>query len=814
MIRNYFKIAWRTIVKNKSFTAINLLGLAFGLAITLMIVQYVRYELSYEDNYPKNDRIVRLTTDIISGESVVSQDCDTYPPLARLLIDQISEVSNGTRAYPLGQPSVTIEVDNRQFIVEKVFAVDSSFFDMFSIPLLAGKKEGIMTREREVVLSEETAMKYFNSIDVLGKTIKFVGFELKDGDKLTLKVTGVVPNSPSNTHLKFDILLSYPTMLSDLGEKEDNWSGNNTLTYVELAPNASYENFTKNLVKFNEGLVEKGFISDERFIGQKIADIHLYSKKGFETEPNGEARSVYLLLLVALLVIISALVNYVNLTTSKAMDRAREMGMRKVVGSTKSQIQTQVFVESIMVNLFAGVLAILVIALIRGIFVETAGLPSGFSIFSDSFFWLSLASFLMLNVILSGIYPAMVLSSFVPSQVLKGSFSHSKKGVLLRKSLVVFQFSITVVLLVQAFAVHNQLKFLRNVDLGVNTKQTIVIRTPYGSDVSKNYAVFKQSLMSHSQVKSVATSTAVPGSPQSAFSTTTGINLSKTQKKSNFNFNLTQIDTAYFGLMDIKFLAGENYNSNSLSGYGDEADKKKEVIVNEEAIRIWGIPTAQEAVGQEISFFGSKWIIKGVVKNYNQFSPKSPQLPIIHVYTSAEQEHISVKFQSGEADEQLALVKSRFEASFKGKPFQYFFLDTEYDQQYKAEESFQKVFGALTLFTIFIACLGLFGLATFTVVKRTKEIGIRKSIGASTSNVMLLLSKGFVKTVLISMLIGIPIAYKLVNMWLENFANHIEIKWWLFAIPSALILVLVTISIGSKTISTAFMNPVDSLKSE
>lgn len=810
MLKNYFKIAWRTIIKDKSFTAINLLGLASGLAITLLIVQYVRYELSYEDNFPKSDRIVRLTTDIISGESVVSQDCETNPPLARLLIDQVSEVSNGTRVYPVGEPSVNIEVDERQYIVEKVFAVDSSFFDIFSVPFLAGKKEGIMTKEREVVLSEATALKYFNSIDVLGKTIKFIG----DDGKLSLKVTGVVPTSPSNTHLKFDMLLSYPTMLSDLGEKEDNWNGNNTLTYIELAENASYDNFTQNLVKFNEGLVEKDFISDERFVGQKIADIHLYSKKGFETEPNGEARSVYLLLLVAFLVIISALVNYVNLTTSKAMDRAREMGMRKVVGSTRTQIQVQVFIESILVNVFAGVLAICIIAMIQGIFVDTAGLPSGFSIFTNSFFWLSLGGFLVLSVIFSGIYPAFILSSFVPSQVLKGSFSHSAKGVLLRKSLVVFQFSITVVLLVQAFAVHNQLKFLRNVDLGVDTKQTVVVRTPSGSDVSDSYQVFKQSLMSQSQVKSVSTSSAVPGSPQASFSTTTGINLSNTQEETNFNYNLTQIDTAYFGLMDIKLLAGENYTSNSLPGYGDIGDAKRQVIVNEEAIRIWGIPSAEEAIGQELSFFGTQWNIKGVVQNYSQFSPKSPQLPIIHVYTPSAQEHISIKFQSGEADEQLALVKAQFEANFAGKTFQYFFLDTEYDQQYKADERFQKVFGALTLFAIFIACLGLFGLATFTVVKRTKEIGIRKSIGASTQNVLLLLSKDFVKTVLISILIGIPIAYYLVNTWLENFANHMEVSWWLFAIPSVLIMLLVIISISGKTIKTALMNPVDSLRSE
>jgi putative ABC transport system permease protein len=566
--------------------------------------------------------------------------------------------------------------------------------------------------------------------------------------------------------------------------------------------------------KFNASMVKKEFISDERFIAQKIGDIHLYSKKGFETEPNGDARSVYLLLGVAFLVIISALVNYVNLTTSKALDRAKEIGMRKVVGSTQGQIRTQVFIDSLLMNLAAGGLATVIIALVKPLFVETAGLPENFSVFSDLFFWQSLALFLTLSIFLSAIYPAFVLSSFKPTAVLKGKFTHSSTGTFLRKSLVVFQFTITVVLLVQAFAVYNQLDFLRNVDIGVDTEKTIVIKSPTGEGISDNYESFKQSLLAQSQVKAVSSSGVVPGQPEGAFNTTTGINLSNVQEETNFNFYLSQIDTAYLDLMEIQLLAGENYTSTSLPGLGDIGDNKRQVIVNEEAIRLWGIPTAQEAVGQELSFFGEQWNIKGVVKNYSQLSPKSPQIPILMVYSPNVSENVSIKFHGGDPKDQLALVKSQYEASFVGKPFTYFFLDTNYDQQYKAEERFQKVFGALTLFAIFIACLGLFGLATFTVVKRTKEIGIRKSIGASTSNVLMLLSKDFVKTVLISMLVGIPIAYFMVKSWLQSFANHIEISWWLFALPSALIMVLVIISISGKTISTALMNPVDSLKSE
>lgn len=810
MIKNYFKIAWRTIVKDKSFAAINLLGLASGLAITLMIVQYVRFELSYENVYPKADKIVRVTTDIYNGESLISQDCETYPPMAAMLKAEIPEVANSTRAYSFGEPALDIEIDNKQFTINKVYGVDSSFFDIFDYPLTAGSRKGLMNGVREVVLTERLALNYFKTIDAVGKTLKVI----RPDGKTLMTVVGVVPDSPANTHLKFDMLISYPTMFSNFGAKKDDWNGNNTLTYLELNENADYANFEAGLSNFTDRIEEKGLISDERFIAQKIGDIHLYSKKDFETEPNNDARSVYLLLGVAFLVIISALVNYVNLTTSKALDRAKEIGMRKVVGSTQGQIRTQVFIDSLMMNLTSGGLAVVIIALVKPTFVETAGLPPNFMVFSDSFFWQILSAFLIANVFLSGIYPAFVLSSFKPTAVLKGRFSHSTSGIFLRKSLVIFQFSVTIILLVQAFAVYNQLDFLRSTDIGLNTEKTIVLNAPKGEGVGEKFNAFKQRLLASSQVQAVSVSRAVPGQPESDLGTTTGINLTKVDKETSYNFYLNEVDSAYFNLMEIELLAGENFNASTSTSIQDSPNVLNEVIVNEESLRMWGIASAEEAVGQELNFWGLRAMIKGVVKNYNQLSPKLPQIPMIHVYSPNVLDVVSIKFRAGSASQQLETVKAEYASFFPGKPFSYFFLDTQYDQQYKADERFQKVFGALTLFAIFIACLGLFGLATFTVVKRTKEIGIRKSIGASTTNVLLLLSKDFVKTVLISMLIGIPIAYFFVQNWLQGFANHIELSWWLFALPSALIMLLVIISISGKTISTALMNPVDSLRSE
>jgi len=808
MLTNYLKIALRIFRKDTTFSLINVIGLATGLAVALLIIQYVRFELSYENTHPLADRIVRLTIDYVNGGTVDSQDTETYPPLGPEVRQRLKEVVNQTRAYPLGEPTITVQVGNEYHVVEKALAVDSSFFTLFNYPLLRGSRAGLFTRPRQVVLTEKLALTYFNTLDVVGKTLKLARSE---GSTL-LEVVGVVPDSPANTHLKFTMLISYPTMVSDFGEKENNWDGNNTFTYLQLADNASYNQFTKSLAALSDRLNDEKKLKNKQVIGQKIGDIHLYSHKIFETEPNGEARSVYFLLGVALLVLLSAVVNYANLTTAKSLDRAREIGMRKVVGSTQGQIKAQIFTETILVNVVAAIGAVGLVALLRPVFVEMAGLPDGFSVFEDAFFWESVGVFLLLNIILSGFYPAFVLSSFEPVTVLKGSFSRSTKGALVRKSLVIFQFVITLVLLVQTFAVYQQVSFLRSQNLGVSIDHTLVVKAPVGNKAQKDYGRFRQMLLGQAQVKAVSLSNAVPGLGTTQMSTTTGINLSESTRPTHYNYYLTQIDTSFIDLMGLRLLAGKNFDAATPLAFSDPANRQ--IIVNEETLRLWEIPTPEAAIGKRVNFWGNPATIRGVVNNYHYESPKAAHIPIIHLYWPQFDSFASVKFAGGNAKEQVAMLKRVYEASFPYSPFSYFFMDSEYDKQYKADDRFQQVFGALTGFAILISCLGLFGLATFTVSKRTKEIGIRKVVGASTANLLALLSTDFIRTVSLAILIGLPITYFIVKNWLANYAVRIELSWWLFAAPSLLILVLVLVSIGSKTIAAALMNPVKSLRNE
>ncbi|WP_288426694.1 ABC transporter permease [uncultured Spirosoma sp.] len=807
MLANYLKIAWRTLRKDKTFSLINIGGLALGLAIALLIIQYVRFELSCERDNPQASRLVRLTMDYLNGDAVSTQDTETHPPLGPRAKRELKEVINYTRAYPISEPTITVRVGNTYRLVERVFAVDSSFFSLFNYPLLRGNRTALFTQPRQAVLTESMARTYFNTLDVVGKTLTIA----RSKGNVLINIVGVIPDSPVNTHLKVNMLLSYPTMLTEFGETENNWDGNNTLTYVQLAEKVRYEDFERSLVAFNDRLHAEKRLLHERIISQPIRDIHLHSHKTFEVEPNGDARSVYFLLSVALLVLFSAVVNYVNLTTAKALDRAREMGLRKVVGSTQTQIRTQVFTETILINITAGLLSLLLIAFLEPVFVRVAGLPDGFNVFGDMYFWFSTGAFLLLSIVLSGFYPAFVLSSFQPVTVLKGSFARSIKGATLRKALVVFQFTITLILLVQTFVVYQQVSFLRKQDLGVSLDRTLVVKAPVKSNAT-NHSQFRQTLLSQAQVKAVSFSSTVPGLGTVQLSSTTGINLTDTQEKTAYNYYLTDIDTSFIDLMGLRLLAGRNFDAFTPPNLTDTTDRQ--LIVNEEVLRLWSIPSPREAIGRKVTFWGRQATIRGVVSNYHYESPKASYIPIIHLYSPKFDAFASVKFSGGQADEQLATLKKAYKATFPDAPFSYFFMDSEYDKQYKADDRFQQVFGALTGFAMLISCLGLFGLATFTVAKRTKEIGIRKVIGASTTNLLVLLSKDFIRTALISISIGLPITYLLVRNWLADYAARIELNWWLFAAPSLLIMLLVVISISGKTMATALMNPVKSLRSE
>ncbi len=793
MLRNNLKIAFRILRKDKTFAAINILGLSVGLAIALLIIQYVKYEFSYESYNPNANQMVRITMDYMDGETLVEQDCETYPPLGPKISAEFSEVEDFTRAYNIDP--LTIKVGENYFRENLMYATDKSFFRMFNYPLIQGNIESIFAKPNEVVLTENSAIKLFGTTDVVGERIEM--------NSHPFQVVGVISDPPSNTHLKFNILISYRTLIEFYDESDNNWNGNNTFTYFKLHDGVSFEQFDKRLAGFNKEILEQGLIRGERVIGQPMKDIHLYSHKSFEAEPNGDATTVFFLLGVAILVIIIAIVNYINLSTSKSLDRAKEVGIRKVLGSASIQLKGQFFAESFLINLFSGVLAILFMILLLGQFRTLADLPADFSFIGDQSFWFALVGILLLSTILSGIFPAIILTRFKPVTVLKGKFSNSGQGNLLRKSLVVTQFAITAFLLVQTLTANLQLNFMKEKDLGMNTDRVITAATP-DDWTWEGFDAFKGELLNDSRIQSVTLSSCVPGLPTHQMSTTTGINPVDAMERRNNNFYIYFIDHEFLPSMGMELLAGNNFIDGS---------NENRIIVNEEALKVWGYPSMEDAIRKKIDIGEEPAEIHGVIKNFNQFSPKEPDIPMIFVYGFGY-ERISVKAAPGDPADQVAAFEKVFSRHFPETPFDYFFIDQKFDEQYKADRKFQQVFGTLTLFALLIAAMGLFGLASFTIAKRSKEIGIRKVLGASIPQLIGLVVKDFMVLVGVSLIISLPVTYWFVSNWLDNYSYRIDLSIWILLLPALIVLLVAFLSILSKTYRVSVTNPVNSLRDE
>ena len=798
MLRDNVKISFRILARRRFYTVINVVGLSFGLAIVLLISLYVRFELSYEKDNPLADRLVRITMDYLNGEAVIDQDAEMYHPMAPRMLSEFSEVENFARAYPLN--NATIKVGNEFFREEKLFSVDPSFLLLFNCTLLSGDEQNVLKNPYEVVLTKSMALKYFGTTDVVGESINISPFDQP------LKVTGLVSDAPSNTHLKFNMLVSYASLKSAFGEEGFAWDNNNAYTYLLLTNSDQYEGFSRKLSAFNEKLHQEGKILNERVIAQPVKDIHLYSQKSFELEQNGDADSVFFLMGVGIMVIVIAVVNYINLSTATSLDRAKEVGIRKVIGSSVGQLRAKFFVESFLINIISALVALAIIGIVLPGFIYMAGLPADFYLWSDGTFYVIIAGTILISTFLSSVFPAIILSQFQPIAVLKGKFSHSIRGTLLRKSLIVFQFAITGFLLIQTVTADRQLAYMRKKDLGLDADRTVVVRS--AANVSgENYQVLKDKILTHSQFESVALSHSVPGQPTSEMaSTNVGVTLVGASTEQSYNFYINFIDADYLSTMKIDLIAGENFTQ--------ENTGQDKVIVSEESIRLWGISNAPAAIGKKINLWGSQRVIVGVVKNFHQSSPKSPYLPMIFFHSDGKNKLASIRMANGDVQKGVEVIRDIYRSVFPGSPFEYFFLDQEFDKQYRSEEQFQQVFGTLTLFAISISCLGLFGLVSFTVANRTKELGIRKVLGASMVQIITLVSKDFISLVALSLVISTAVTFFLVEAWLNRFAFRIDLSAGLFVGPVVVVLMVSLATIVARTISVSLSNPVNSLKED
>lgn len=804
MLLNNLLIAYRSLLKNRVFSYINVLGLAIGMAAFLFIVQYVRFERSYESTHQNADNILRLSAAFYKGSEYVMTDCETYAPLGPLLKEKMPEVMDYVRLYGLdGQTHVM--AGTQSFLETGLYWADPSVFSVFTYPLVTGDAKKALTAPFEVVLTESMAKKYFGHTNVIGESMEI--------ERSTYQVKAVMADVPANTHLKFSFLLSRLSLKTlKPWYPDDAWRNNNEYTYVLTRPGTNLAGLNKKLEVLSVTEL-KDFLPQERIVAEPINDIHLYSNNPYDPEPGGNAQTVYYFTLIALFIIAIAWVNYVNLSTARAVERAREVGIRKVMGSLKIQLIAQFLAESFIVNVIAGVLALILFQTAFPFFRDLSGQPLP-DFLGDPFLWLLFLGLIVVGTLLSGIYPAFVLSSFNPAAVLKGKFQSSSHGHLLREGLVVFQFSATVVLIIAMCTVYLQVKFMRNHDLGMNIDQTLVLT---GAQLNVSDSVFRQTsevlkteLLKNPTIHSVSRGETLPGVDLQELSTTSINRVGATPAGDRgYLYYFFKADADYVPALNMKLVAGRNFE-NGLAN-------QDMVLINEEAASLLGFATAEEAVGSKITFRtrgdseGSTII--GVMKNFYFRSPKEAHLPML-VYYGEPSEYFALQVKSEDMVQTLASVRSAWDSVYPNTVFNYFFLDEKYDQQYRADAQFGRVMTAFSGLIVFVACLGLFGLSSYTITQRRKEIGIRKVLGASVSGIVRLLSVDFAKTVILAALIALPIAYFAMEQWLSNYFVRISLNAWIFVFAIVTIMLLALLTVSFQTIKTATANPTDSLKQE
>lgn len=789
MLRNNLKIAYRSIWKDRVYSIINIVGLALATAIFLLIIHYVRFEYSYENVHAKAGNIYRVTLDLYNGAEFVTTDCETYPQLGPTMLKDMPEVKNYARVEHVGNTEV--KYGNKGFIVDRVYAADSQYFSIFNIDFIQGDKSRALTSPDQILLSETTAKKIFGTESAMGKVLQVGNF--------TLNVTGVFKDIPENTHLKFDLLL--PFSLVRKTNMNENWGSNNNYTYVELTPGASLPALNNKLHKLS---LER--MKDVIMVAAPIKDIHLYSKRTYEPEPPGNANTVKFLLIIAILILIIGAVNYVNLTTARSSERLKEAGILKILGSTRAGLIRQFFLEALIVNLLAFVLALTLIYVLTPLYLQLVGKPLNVQIFDSYSFRVTCVLLFGANCLLSGLQPAFMLSAVKPIVVMNRSSGRGgAKGGALRRTLVVGQFAVAVVVIAFTVVIYRQLQFMRQQDKGMDIEQILVINDlEDGTNDSIRISVhdaLRNDLLKLADVKEVAVTGALPGVDVSYMNTTTGVGRLG-QEKNGYNFTTYAIDANFVPAMKMKLLAGRNFRP--------EGGSEHEVLINEETSRLLGFATPEKAIGEVITF-GGKSTIAGVLKNYSQTTLKEATFPMINYYNPGHAKYIAVKMNTDQAGKLVAAAEKAWLAHYPGRAFDYFFLDKLYDQQYKADIQFGEIITVFSVLTIFITCLGLLGLTAHNIARRTKEIGIRKVLGASVTEIVHLFAKDYVKLVIIAMVIGIPIALWAQHQWLQDFATRADMPWWIFALAGVGTLVIALLTVSLQSVRAALVNPVDSL---
>jgi len=796
MIKSYFTTAIRNILRHRVFSIINIIGLSIGMTAFFLIFQYIRFEKSYDRWHTKADRIYRVVPDVStpSGTDHTMGRCTA--PVALNLKKDFPGIENAVR---MSTDDFLVRCGDRRFQEHYVLMADSSLFDIFDFQLLEGDKHTALTQPMSVVLSESTAKKYFGNSDPLGQHL------LLTGAALDATVTGVMTDIPVNSQIKTNLFVSLSSNRHIYGQntQDSTWTRDYAyFTYILLKPHtdaAALQGKFPAWLDFHSGSQFKQMQVHDSLLLEPLTQIYLHTKR--EVAERGSIDNVRIFSVIGIFILILASINFINLTTARSVERAKEVGVRKAIGALRSQLSLQFIGESVILCLLAFILTVVLCGLLTPPFNQLAGKTISTGIFSNSSGPMTLLTLAVLVGVTAGIYPAAVLSSFRPVAVLKGRFVGGAQGAMLRKGLVVVQFGISILLLIGTAVVYSQLDFMRNGNLGFNKEQTIVI--PTNSD--KNFAVFKQSLSDLPAVLSSTYSSSVFG--EGLFNAYTELQ-NRQGEMQKANLDLYTIDYDFIPQYGLQLVAGRNFSRSM------PTDSTQAMIINESAARMLGYASPRQALGRQFAQWGRRGQIIGILKDFHYLSFKQEIKPMVMRIEPFGYYKLSVKLSTARLPETLRTIADKWSRAVPNRPFEYRFLDDIFDEQYRSESRFGRLFVNFAVLAIFISCLGLLGLASYNTLQRTREIGVRKILGATPVAIIRLLSMEFLRLVGIAFLIAAPAALLVMHRWLAGFAYRVSIPWWIFAGAGATAILVAFMTIGFQSFRAATANPVDSLRSE
>ena len=794
MFKNYFLLAVKNFRKQKMFSLINILGLTVGITCCLMIFLFIMNEFSYDKFHKEGEHIYRVMR--VGHNEGMPKNIPYLSPMyaPALASDYPDAIKSVTRVSP---DNDLISYNNISFNEKKIYLVDSNFFQFFSFKLLKGNAAAVLKDPLSIVMTASAAKKYFGDEDPIGKVIDF-------NKKMRLTVTGISADVPVNSHLDYDMVVPLANWRNE--QWMNQWPNNSLFSYVQLNPAVNPANFEINFPAFMDKYLgayykENGFKMDLTI--RPLNDIYFEGESHFDNVKHGSKKMVYIFMSIAILILIIACINFMNLATARATDRSKEVGLRKVLGAVRSQLASQFLFESVLFATVSSILAVGLLQLVMPFYTSFLGyeLPA---YWSNPLLYVFILGVIIIVGVFAGSYPALLLSSFSPIESLKGKLKVGTQGVFFRKALVVFQFAISVLLIISIAVVMKQMYFVRNTDLGFDKEQSMIVSIDNGK-LYENKEQFKHQLEADPSVKTVSLMSGQPGGFHDSYSfEAEGKPGEKIMISTEFS------DFQYAQTLGLEFIAGRDFAATH------PTDSTDAVIVNEIAASKFGF-TPDQALG--------KWVknttldsvprkIVGVVKDFHFTSLKEPIGPLIISTKQGDRRLALIKLSSQNLPAAIDRIKKIYASAAPGYPFEFNFLDDKFDQLYASEIKQERLLTIFSVIAICIACLGLFGLASYTAIKRTKEIGVRKVIGSSVKNIVFLLSKDLLKPVLLGTIIAIPIGYYIMQKWLQNFAYKTAINWWVFAIAFFLAVLIAMLTVSFQAIKAAVANPVKSLRTE